>query len=48
MGWGCRLTLDEGVMVLFVDRSDREMIWLPDRDEVLDREKHMIQSTKLM
>jgi hypothetical protein len=24
------------------------MIWLPDREEVLDREKHMIQSQKLM
>jgi hypothetical protein len=35
-------------MVLFVDRSDYEMIWLPDGDEIPDREKHMIQSPKLM
>jgi hypothetical protein len=29
-----------------VIRSDHEMIWLPDGDEVSDREKHMIQSSK--
>jgi len=26
--------------VLLVDKSDDEMIWLPDGDEVSDREKH--------
>jgi hypothetical protein len=35
-------------MVLLVHRSDHEMIWLPDGDEVLDPKKHMIQSPKLM
>jgi hypothetical protein len=35
-------------MVLLLDRSDHSMIWLPDGDEVPDREKHMIQSPKLM
>jgi hypothetical protein len=35
-------------MVLLVNRSDHEIIWLPDGDEVPDREKHMIQSPKLM
>jgi hypothetical protein len=35
-------------MVLLVDKSDHEMIWLPDGDEVPDREKHMIDSQKLM
>jgi hypothetical protein len=35
-------------MILLVDRSDHEMIWLPDGDEVPDREKHMIQNPKLM
>jgi hypothetical protein len=35
-------------MVLLVDKSDHEMIWLPDGDEDRDREKHMIQSPKLM
>jgi hypothetical protein len=28
--------------------ADHEMTWLPDGDEVPDREKHMIQSPKLM
>jgi hypothetical protein len=35
-------------MVILVDRSDSEMIWLPGGDEVPDREKRMIQSRKLM
>jgi hypothetical protein len=35
-------------MVPLDDRSDHEMIWLPDGDEVPDREKHMIQSPTLM
>jgi hypothetical protein len=35
-------------MVLLVDRSDHEMIWLPDGDEAPDQEKHMIQSPKLV
>jgi hypothetical protein len=35
-------------MVLFVDRSDHEMIWLPYGDEVPEREKYMIQSPILM
>jgi hypothetical protein len=35
-------------MVLLVERSDHEMIWLPDGDEVPDQEKHMIQSPKLI
>jgi hypothetical protein len=37
-------------MILLVDRSDHEMIWLPDGDgdEISDREKHMIESPKLM
>jgi hypothetical protein len=50
-GIGCIyiFTLDESLfMVLLVDRLDHETIWLPDGDEVPDREKHMIQSPKLM
>jgi hypothetical protein len=35
-------------MVMLVDRSDHEMIWLPDGDDVPDRAKDMIQSSKLM
>jgi hypothetical protein len=35
-------------MILFVGRSDQEIIWLPDEDEVPDREKHTIQSPKLI
>jgi hypothetical protein len=35
-------------MILRVDRSDHEIIWLPDGDEVPDREKHMIHNPKLM
>jgi hypothetical protein len=47
--WGSILILDESrVMVLLVDKSDHEMGWLPDGDEVPDRENHTIQSPKLM
>jgi hypothetical protein len=35
-------------MVLLVDRSDHEMIWLPNGEEILNQEKHRIQSPKLM
>jgi hypothetical protein len=35
-------------MVLLVDKPDHEMIWLPYGDEIPDREKHMIQSPKLI
>jgi hypothetical protein len=35
-------------MGLLVDRSSHDLIWLADRDEIPDREKHMIQSPKLM
>jgi hypothetical protein len=35
-------------MVLLVDRSDHEMIWLPDGDNVVDQKKHITQSPKLM
>jgi hypothetical protein len=35
-------------MVVSLDRSDHEIIWLPDGDKAPDREKHMIQSPKLM
>jgi hypothetical protein len=35
-------------MVQLVDRSDQKVIWLPDGDEVPDRENHMIESPKLM
>jgi hypothetical protein len=35
-------------MVLVVDRSDHEMIWLPDGDEICDWERPMIQNPKLM
>jgi hypothetical protein len=44
-GWGYILTLDESWFSL---SADNEMIWVPDGDEVADREKHMIQSPKLM
>jgi hypothetical protein len=35
-------------MVLLIDKSDHKMIWLPDGDQVPDREKHVIQNPKLM
>jgi hypothetical protein len=35
-------------MVRLVNKSDYQMIWLPDGDEVSDRERHRIQSPKLM
>jgi hypothetical protein len=34
-------------MVLLVDKSDHEMIWLPGEDEVSDREERMIQSPNM-
>jgi hypothetical protein len=42
---GFILTLDESWFYL---PTDHEMTWLPDGDEGPDREKHMIQSPKLM
>jgi hypothetical protein len=35
-------------MVLLIDRSEHEMIWLPEGDDIPNREKHMIQSPKWM
>jgi hypothetical protein len=35
-------------MVLLADKSDHEMIYLSDGDDVPDREKYMVQSPKLM
>jgi hypothetical protein len=49
LGWGYILALEESrVFVLLVGRSDHEMIWLRDGDEVFYREKHKIQSSKLV
>jgi hypothetical protein len=49
IGWGYTFALDESwFMVLLVNRSGHEMIWLPDGDVVPDRTKHIIQTSKLM
>jgi hypothetical protein len=47
-GWGYISSFDEWVMVLLFDRSDPEIILLPNGDEVPDREKHLFQRPKLM
>jgi hypothetical protein len=35
-------------IIMLLDRSDHQIIWLPDGNEISDREKHLIQSPKLI